>query len=187
MTMAQSHVPNHNFTMSVPPMKGSIPHDMKLLATSAKPGSNCWGLSLGQITASQHCFSRQLFVNLFKSSDDIKMTDYQAVHLSTSLEPKTSTVGSASTWKRSIRRIQHIFPANVAKWKVPNLESPEPANRKLSVKISNDRKSSSIAQVDKVVIAVKVAKGGKGLCNVFENLFKIMRTVATIFKIFKKS
>ena len=44
-----------------------------------------------------------------------------------------------------------------------NLESPESANRELCVEISNDRKISHIAQVDKIVLAVKFAKGGEGL------------------------
>ena len=45
----------------------------------------------------------------------------------------------------------------------PDLESPKSSNRELRVEVSNEWKIANIAQVDKVVLAVKFAKGGEGL------------------------
>ena len=45
----------------------------------------------------------------------------------------------------------------------PDLESPKSPDGKLGIEVSDDGKIAHIAQVDKVVLAVKFAKGGKGL------------------------
>ena len=45
----------------------------------------------------------------------------------------------------------------------PDLESPKSPDGKLGIEVSDDGKIAHIAQVDKVVLAVKLAKGGIGL------------------------
>ena len=45
----------------------------------------------------------------------------------------------------------------------PDLESPKSPDGKLGIEVSDDGKIAHIAQVDKVVLAVKFAKGGIGL------------------------
>ena len=114
--MTLSHVTMshyHNVTMSDWPVKGSIPHDMELFATAPQPGSNCWGLSLSQVTAQQHWFHCCLFLDFlgywycffcalsFHQTVWICLMISSVDHLSTSLDPKTSTVGSARTLKGS--------------------------------------------------------------------------------------
>ena len=127
------------------------------------------GLST-KILFSLHCTASRRFHSIcFPHTTLQGLRHFWSSHLSTSLDPKTSTVGSARTWSRTItvrigEQNEIFINLDFPHFKRSHLKPPKPSDGKLCVKIANDWKVAHVTQVDEVVLTEEFAKGREGLC-----------------------